>query len=394
MSDDKPLPTSYYPSILISSDNNILYAIDPNTGKKNWQKTMPVTYFTGTLAVFKTSPLLYNQSIYVVRDATDSIMKVDARDGSTIKTFCVATPNPGGNPNPVPPFNVVGTPIADGKLMYVPTISGTIYAFDTGTGIVAWQYTAASALVASPTIYNGNIYIATTGGHVTCLNKTTGPDVGGNPIWDYPGSYPLAPGLNPSFISSPSICPPYLYVGGALDSNMYCIYLTPPASFLTSYPYTDSLRFTFKTKGNIFSSPATGHQRCVFGSTDFNVYCIDTLAQNVWTPRPTSSKVNSSPIIDNQTIYVGSDDYNIYAINMLNGTIKWHCTTQGLIKSSPLVYQGTVFVGSYDGYLYAVDSAQGNLKWRYPITGNIQCSPTIDDYTGTQYNSGISGYTN
>ena len=179
---------------------------------------------------------------------------------------------------------------------------------------------------------------------------------------------------------------------------MYSIYLNPPPPPFA--PLNGNIaRWTFKTGGAITSSPTSFAGICIFGSNDFNVYCIDTqTAQSRW-PRPfrTSSRINSSPIIDNQTVYIGSDDYNLYALNIINGAMKWGAPfkTTGLIKSSPLPYNGTIYVGSYDGNLYAVDSAQGTLKWKYYINGNIESSPVIDDLTGNNNNvSQISGYKN
>lgn len=78
--------------------------------------------------------------------------------------------------------------------------------------------------------------------------------------------------------------------------------------------------------------------------------------------------VNSSPAIVGGVLYVGSNDHNLYALDADSGTLKWKFKTGGRIPSSPAVTGGTVYFGAYDGYFYAVDLA-GNLKWKFQTDG-------------------------
>lgn len=387
MSNDNPLPTSYYPSIIMGSDNFVLYALNPGTGAKNWEYSMPTDTFNVPVGwrYFKPSPLIYNNMVYQVSVSSDTIYKLNAKTGALVKKMVL----PGHTSVPYPGkfFTCMATPMADAGIIYLATTNDTIYAIDTGTATIKWKYGAESSLLASPVIYNGKVYIATSAGHVICLDKNIGPDATGYPVWDWPGKGAVTPTV--SFISSPAISDPYLYVGGAKDSNMYCIYLKG-TNHVT--PDTGILRWTYKTLGNINSSPTAYAGMCIFGCNDFYVYCVDSQTAGTNWKFWAGSQVNSSPIISNQVVYIGSYDYNLYALNIINGLQKWRFSTKGLIKSSPLPYNGNVYVGSYDGYLYAVDSAFGVLKWSFKINGNIECSPAIDDYTGMQYNSGISGF--
>jgi len=389
-SSDNPLPASYYPSVIISSDNNVVYAINPGTGARNWQYALPNdSNNTGIPTPLKPSPLVYNEMVYLATFNTDTIYKLNSKTGVLYAKMTVSGHNTVSFPGHF--FTVIATPIADANILYIATTNDTIYALDTGTSATKWKFGSPdnTPLISSPVIYNGNIYIASTGGHVYCLNKTTGPDAAGNPIWQYPGVDSTVTG---GFYSSPSISAPYLYIGSMTDSNMYCIYLDPP-TVPGVLPNPGILRWTFKTGGAILSSPTVYAGKCIFGSNDFYVYCVDTqTAAFDWKQR-TNSQVNSSPIINNQVVYIGSYDYNLYALNIIDGHVKWKFASNGLLKSSPVPYNGLVYIGSYDNYLYAVDSSFGTLKWKYYINGNIQCSPAIDDLSGSdQINSAVSGY--
>jgi outer membrane protein assembly factor BamB len=232
------------------------------------------------------------------------------------------------------------------------------------------------------------VYITNTTGSIYCLEKTFGNDVGSGPA--IPKWYLDIPGAK--FVSSPAVAEPYLYVGSLSDSNMYCVDLD------TAY-----VRWTYKTKGGIRSSPAAYGGTCIFGANDFRVYCLDTTIDplmGIYTPEARwidsmHSEVTSSPYAANQTVYVGCKDYRVYALRVINGSIKWSFSSNGIVTSSPVVYNGTVFVGSYDKYLYALDTLRGTLKWKTNINGQMDCSPVIDDFSKlTGYNSQISGYTN
>lgn len=386
---DTPLPAAAVPSIIISCDNQVVYAFDPTTGTKHWELALPPVSGNPNVE-FAPSPLLYGGRLYVTTINSDTVYKINPQTGKIVAKF---------TPDQTNIFTVKATPIADGKLLYIATTNNNIYAIDTGNGSCApgygWQYTADGPLVSSPTIYQSHLYIASTNGTVYDLDKSSG-----TPNWYY---QPLdtAGSRTPKFVSSPAISYPYLYIGSTDDSTMYCLYATGvPAPSGGVNPLE---RWRFKAKGAIYSSPTALAGHIIFGSNDNRVYCIDSSINplgGVNTPRviwsdSTNNQVWSSPFANSnsQVIFVGSYDYSLYALNIKDGSIKWNFATTGLIKSSPLAYKGLVYVASYDKRLYAVDSATGTVKWYQNINSAIQCSPVIDDLSNrNQNNSGISGY--
>ncbi len=374
LSPDTELPIEYSPNVIIGSDNQVVYALNPTTGIKAWELGLPCKIVA--------SPIVYRGSVYIASSDRDTIYKINSKTGQITKKITFANGSAG----------VKATPIADANLLYVAGTSGNIFAIDTGTYITKWSYTADGPLEASPTIYNGSVYFASTVGTVYRMEKTYGNTVSTSapfPIWSL--SLPKA-----KFVSSPAIGDPYLFIGSVNDSNMYCLLLDVPGGGGTGVKY-----WQYKTSGGIRSSPNAYKGTCIFGCDDFNVYCIDTgLAPLTTVPdlrwkTHVNSEVTSSPFGYNQVVYVGCKDYNLYALKIGDGHVKWSFKSNGIITSSPLPYNGLIYVGSYDKYLYALDSAKGTLKWKSNINGQIQCSPVLDDLTKlTGYNSGISGYTN
>ncbi len=362
-SSDAPLTPSYYPSIVIGSDNHVVYAIDPATGKKNWE--------FGVSGPIVASPLLYKEIVYICCANNDTVYKLNVQTGALISKF-VVTIGSG--------YNVTATPVADGNLIYMTTSNGTIFAFDTGSGAIAWSFTAAAPITSSPTVYNGYVYFGGMDGNVYCLDKTLGSAATtGN--WTYT-AVPTVPGYSVQFSSSPAMNDSLLFIG-CNDSMVLSIYTTGTVA--------GTLKWAYKTKGAVNSSPTLYGGACIFGCADFHIYSID-IADDV--PRwidSANSDVNSSPFAYNNMIYIGSNDYNLYCVNAINGGLKWKFKSFGIIKSSPIAYNGVVYVGSYDKNLYALDTATGSIKWQYNINGQMECSPVIDNLTGTSYNSSISG---
>lgn len=362
-STDNPPTTVYNPSIILGSDNYSIIAIDPASGSQNWS--------FGVSGPVQASPIVYFDKVYVEATNGDTVYKVDARTGSLVTKFSI---HPGAL------WGVIATPIAEGNMLYVAGMSDTLYAVDTGSGKVYWTYGADGSLQSSPTYSEGNIYFASMNGTVYCVNALTGVLV-----WSYALGGPAH-----GFFSSPSICYPNLYIG-SLDSNLYSFSLNPSA-----LP-AGTLNHIFKTGGPIYSSPTAFAGRVLVGSMDNNLYCVDTqtFAQD-WA-YPTNNYINSSPVFSEmqQVIYFADYNYNLYCVNIGSGTTKWIFQSTGLINSSPLVYGPYVYIGSYDKNLYAVDTLTGAPVWHYNINGTIQyCSPAIENFSGTQINSGISGYTN
>jgi outer membrane protein assembly factor BamB len=351
-SKDDPLQTIYAPSIIISSDNQFVYAFDPQTSAKHWE------FNVGDKVV--ASPLLYKGTLYVPTFG-GTVYELNAKTGKLQRTLKFKG-------------SLYATPIADGDLIYYPIAgsSAGITAIDIATDTIRWTTTTGGQVQSSPTILNNQLIYAGYDGNVYSVNKTNGTS-----MWSY------NTGAANAFYSSPAVSGPYVYIGG-LNGIMYCINNT-----------TGNLRWAYTTKGSIESSPTVYSGNCIFGSDDYHFYCIDTATGKPRWIDTLGDRVISSPTEVGNVIYVGCFDYNFYAVNVIDGSIKWKLKTTGLIKSSPLLYGPYAYIGGYDKNFYALDTATGNVIWKENINGVIECSPLVDDLSGiTQNNSGISGYTN
>ncbi|MGM0510358.1 MAG: PQQ-binding-like beta-propeller repeat protein [Thermoplasmatota archaeon] len=146
-----------------------------------------------------------------------------------------------------------------------------------------------------------------------------------------------------------------------------------------------SLKWSFDMSNWVWSSAAISEEGTLYiGSTDGNLYAINSTDGNLIWSFETGDDIVSSPAIDEQgNIYVGSQDNHLYSLYP-NGTLRWEFETDGMIHSSPAISQnGTVYVGSDDTYFYGI-SQSGNLRWKYKADSWFWSSPAIDD-DGTVY---------
>lgn len=116
-----------------------------------------------------------------------------------------------------------------------------------------------------------------------------------------------------------------------------------------------ALVWSFRTEGEVWSSPAIGPDSTVyFGSTDGRVYAVDGHSGKQRWAFQTFAGVWAGPAIATDgTVYATSIDHHLYAIR--GGYLEWSLLTGNCSFSSPTIGpDGTIFIGSNDRKLYAV----------------------------------------
>ncbi len=207
---------------------------------------------------------------------------------------------------------------------------------------------------------------------------------------------------NGSGVSSPVIgSDDVVYVGsvdlsadGSLGGNLYAInangtfkwkYATGSVAYSSPAISTDGTIYVgsygaFKASAigrMVDRLPAAHVLERVISSMDFNLYAINRNGTLKWKFK-TDGNVTSSPAVDSEgTIYVGGEKTDpdsgvpagrLYAVSA-EGRLKWKFTPGNQVNFSPAIgSDGTIYVGSNDGYLFAVNS-DGTLKWKFIDSG-------------------------
>lgn len=148
------------------------------------------------------------------------------------------------------------------------------------------------------------------------------------------------------------------------------------------------VKWSFHTKGMVFSSPAVSGGAVYVGSTDGRLYALDLATGTKRWEYKTGGRVVSSPAVANEVVFFESYDGNLYALGAASGAVRWKFATGGehrftakhlhgiepaaetmpdpfdFYLSSPAVWNGAVYFGSGDGNIYAIDATSGALKWK------------------------------
>lgn len=257
---------------------------------------------------------------------------------------------------------VVASPaVADG-VVYIPSTDMQLYAIDQETGKEKWKFKSHMPIASSPAVAGGLLYFVSSAGSLAALDIKTG-----QPKWVLPTEYER------KFEAK----------------NLHG--LQPGAQ-------------TIPDAWDLFvSSPAVANGKVYFGSGDGSIYAVDAQSGVLQWKFSTQDVVHASPAVVDGVVYVGSWDSNLYALDAETGQLKWSFKTgedpvihnQVGFQSSPAVVDGVVYVGCRDAHVYAVDAGTGKKKWDYPTSKSwVIGTPAVRDgmvYVGTSDSSRFMG---
>ena len=263
---------------------------------------------------------------------------------------------------------------------------------------VKWTFKTGGAVVSSPVIADGVVYITSMDGHLFAIDQESGKEK-----WNFKSRMPIA--------SSPAISGGLLYFVSSAGSLAAIDVATGKpkwvfgteferkfeAKNLHGYP---SPAQTIPDAWDLWtSSPAVVNGKVYFGSGDGNIYAVSAdTGIELWKVQ-TKDVVHASPAVANNTVYIGSWDSTLYALNADTGDEKWTFQAgqdntihnQVGFQSSPAVADGVVYVGCRDGHVYALDAANGRKKWDYNTNKSwVNGTPAVRDgvvYVGTSDSS-------
>ena len=193
-------------------------------------------------------------------------------------------------------------------------------------------------------------------------------------------------------VSSPAVVNGMLFVGSA-DHNLYAIDIA-----------TGTQKWIFKTGSGVASSPAVSSGIVYFTSYDGNFYAVDAAtgqlrwkfqtggehrytATHLHGSQPAAEAMPdpfdiylSSPLVAQGAVFFGSGDGNVYSLHASDGSLNWKFHTNDVVHASPVIADGKLYIGSWDSYFYALDAATGRQLWRFK-TGE---DPSIHNQVGIQ----------
>ncbi len=182
---------------------------------------------------------------------------------------------------------------------------------------------------------------------------------------------------------------------GSLDSTLYAVDIN-----------TGKVTWTFVTGGPIRSNVVINKNQLLFVSPHGILYSLEKNTGKVtWRKIFDNSALylgerkydfadyyQSTPVIHNNVIYFGSGNNYFNAVNADNGELIWMFKANDIIHNSPVVCNNKVYFGCFDGNVYALNMATGSLAWkfktlghRYFPNGEVEGSPAVAEKFGMIY---------
>ncbi len=258
-------------------------------------------------------------------------------------------------------------------------------------GVEKWVFRTGGAIVASPAIAGGVVYIGSLDGHLHAIDQESGAEK-----WKFKSRMPIA--------STPAVDGSMLYFTSSVGSlaALDVVSGTPQWVFVADHDkkfeaknlhgYAPTTQ-TIPDAWDVFtSSPVVDAGRVFFGTGDGGVYAVDATTGILQWKFQTQDVVHASPTVADGTVFIGSWDSRFYALEAATGRERWRFQAgedeaihnQVGFQSSAAVDGDTVYVGCRDAHVYALDAATGRKKWDYPTSKSwVIGTPAVRD--GTVY---------
>jgi outer membrane protein assembly factor BamB/tRNA A-37 threonylcarbamoyl transferase component Bud32 len=290
---------------------------------------------------------------------------------------------------------VRGSPLIKDGALYIGSYDNNVYALQAATGEFLWKYPTEGGVVSRPAIFEGNLYFGSEDKRLYCISGRYG-----KVVWTYQ--------TNGQIRSSPVISDGYIFIGSD-DAFLHVVtalsgrrtwrvdagapirstplvqidnvFFGTEAGDLFCVNFGGNIKWRFKTKRAITSSPIFSDGVVFFGSVDSVLYALDAKSGYIlWRFRMTRATIATPCIIDN-FIFTSSVDNSIYCVEIHSAKEVWSFQTENQVTGSPIIYKDSLFCGSVDGSMYCLEYRTGRLRWKFSTKGAITGTPVVANDT-------------
>jgi len=200
-------------------------------------------------------------------------------------------------------FDTILTPTVSNGRLYIGSYfdqDHNVYCLDAKTGKKLWSYLTGGAVLGTPTVANGIVYVGSQDNSLYALDARTGAL-----RWRFVGSlvFLAAPLIQDGVVYAPSQ-DGYIY---ALDARTGAMFWR---AFAGVHPETDTVGF-----GTLTAQVAT-YRNVLFAPNGNALYAFDLRrGSQRWQYSPVSDGDVTAPVISNGLVLVGAADNHVYAVN-------------------------------------------------------------------------------
>ncbi len=251
--------------------------------------------------------------------------------------------------------------VFDGKV-YIGTTGGVFNAVDGRSGKILWSFAAGRPMLGTALVTADAVFFVCDNGYLFKLRRDDGKEVWrydlgdsrvsrvlGHPEvfdWDWHGPKPArADGV--------------VYVGSG-DGGFHAV-----------DEVKGERRWRFESGGKVRGGAAIAGNRVVFGSADHFVYALDRATGRELWKHDTGAEVEDQPLIAGERVFIGNRGGGLYALSLATGERLWKTFFWGSwMESTPVLADGVLYVGSSDlRRVSALAPENGRVLWRTDVYG-------------------------
>ncbi|MBN1147895.1 MAG: PQQ-binding-like beta-propeller repeat protein [Anaerolineales bacterium] len=288
-----------------------------------------------------------------------------------------------------------GSPTYHKGAIYVGCYDNNLYCLDAETGEFRWKYPTEGGIVSKPSIYEDTVIFGSEDHRLHAVSMRTG-----RVSWTYYTNGPVR--------SSPFIAEGHIFIGSD-DGNLHAVnastgrqawrvdcgspvrstpvvnndmvYMGTEAGDFYCLDYSGAVKWHFKAKRSVTSSPAIAKGAIYFGSVDSILYALDAkTGWVIWRIRLSKPTI-SSPCLDQNLLFTGDIDGAIYCFDVSSSREIWRYNTQHQVTGSPAIHKDSLYCGSVDGRFYCLEYRTGRLRWKFETEGPITGTPVAHEDT-------------
>lgn len=315
----------------VGSGDGRIYAIETQTGRTIWIHDVG--------APVHSSPAAVGGRVYIAA-RNGMVLALDARSGS--RTW---TRNLGADLPYHWEFDYFqSSPTVVGELLYVGGGDGSVYALTTTDGKVVWKADLSSRVRSTPAVANGLVVVGDFAGYLHALDAKTGrrrwrQATEGASIDATPYGFDRS-----ALVASPAIADGRVFIGGR-DGFLYGFDLATGRELW---------RFDHKISW-VPTSPAVARGLVIAGSSDGRfVQAVDAVTGTERWRFRSRKPVWSSPLIAGDVVYIADYDGFVWIVDAATGREISNVRLGGIVHASPVLTGSMLLVGCDDGTLTAL----------------------------------------
>lgn len=307
-----------------------VYAVDIQSGREIWR--FPAAADQETIELFYAPPALIEENRLVVGGYNGKVFVLDTSNGVQVGDELTLGNGQG---------RIIGGPVVDGELAYIPSTDGCLYSYDLTSGVTACMLNAEGSIWGSPLISDGTIYVASLDHTVYAIEQDSG-----ELIWEQ--------NISAAMATAPALADEHLIVP------------TLGKGVIAMNPTDGSIEWEFETAGWVWGTPAVGDGAIYFADTEGYVYAADASSgEELWSFQP-DGPIIASPLADDNILYLCTTE-GVLVRQAADNIPLWQVELAGRQLTRAEVSEDTLIIASLetDNLLKAFVVESGTERWSY-----------------------------